>query len=1167
MSRSSGNSSGCQSENHGPDSGQARKTNPETTKDTLATKRKEEPSLTTSQGIDLWFTKIEETGGHHKTAEDDAKDDSCDSESLEFTPLHKLLERIENDDDGSHELGKLLNQQKSFIDVRCPENQETALHMAVRKGFKDVVHQLLTAGANVNIENGSGELPLQLACDSGDQQLVKMLLENGADPNKTVGGAHWTPLNNAIYDGREDVVDILLEGGASLRIQDSDGWTPLMTAIKRGRYKTFHKLLRHLREHPAEQENPADQEHPAEPKVVDIPDNNGMTPLMQLGAGSVGESTIHAIEGLLQIKPNVDATDNEGKTALHHAMTSAYRMRPKPNTDVALKLVQSLSVEKLMNLDKDGETAFDIAFDQEKKSPVPAFQPLLNSLVDRLAQGESIEEPLCWAAYRLERHSIAQELLHKKFSAEDICQDLKPDQWAIVEWAIYARMPRVLLTYLRALGLEKRANEENARDRWQVGKERRRSVRQAKSIQTKMLKDILDYLYPEKTEKPTKPLELSKPDQGMASSLKNFRAAIIQSNFVKFRTIQEVLYDDDSMEHIQDNVKRLRQFEYSPKVSSEQASQNSDESEANTKTSAQFTWIHLPSTNMTWMEDTAKKILKGEGCDKSEAEKVASFLRSSWIEIPDRTSTSRFMRPRYVVKKADNATGHYVEDEDDVQDASDQGSRQTGTHSQHEEQRENHNGSAHTVIMDGGEAEKGKSFAVSAIYMPYLYFSTYHQSESGEKTADEQTVRPKDPSGVEQNIQDELKMLQSLFKAYKHSVIHQPTTLDEFYYQFASDEESIKDRNSRNKDQVITRCLQSRGVKTPRYWPLLRVSQLWVWTINNKWLITSTSCATNDIRDSLVTDILEHLQRQVENGSRRFGPASATEMSRVIVDYCIGAYDRKRRRQRQETRSIHQLFSDSINKIGREESKFFSQSSDRRNNAIKLEGGLDADRTSAMMKDLWAALTTVSEQLCHIKDIRDELNILMSIARFQRKVQVTMDGKGAGEDLSSQYLLKDMKELDKFAEQTQEAVKTTLTLQESDIASFQAQIANWQARESMKQGEESVKQGKIVLIFTLVTVWFLPLSFLTSLFALDVATFMKTPAWAFYIIFLVPLMFLISAIGYVWKAEIKSLFAKCKTPAKGPGGEGEEATSTSRSVPDEKAPRRRTGVDVEHGWS
>ncbi|KAJ4315375.1 hypothetical protein N0V84_008384 [Fusarium piperis] len=435
------------------------------------------------------------------------------------------------------------------------------------------------------------------------------------------------------------------------------------------------------------------------------------------------------------------------------------------------------------------------------------------------------------------------------------------------------------------------------------------------------------------------------------------------------------------------------------------------------------------------------------------------------------------MRPRYVVKKANNATEQDAEDEDDLKDASERGPSQTGIRSRHNEQRERSSsgdypgeersissqetaatprreleeeqsshshvsGAVQAVDTDCGDAEKGRSFAVSAIYvsnhslvvtlfhslmpdkMPYLYFSTYHHSESDDK-------RTKDPLDDEKKVQEEKKvkneinMRKELFTAYEDSVIHQPTTLDEFYYQFASDEDSVRDRNSRNKDQVATKYQLPGGTEKERFWPLLRVSQLWIWTIDEKWLITSTSCATNDIRDNLVTDILEHLRRQVQNGSRRFGPTSATEMSRVIVDYCIGTYDRKRKRQPKE-RSIHQIFSDSINKIGREESSLFSLSYDRRHYAKELTTPLDTVRTSEIMEDLRTALTKVSEQLCHIKDIRDELNILMSIARFQRKVQSTMARSGPkspDEDLSSDYLLRDIKELDKFAEQTQEAVR------------------------------------------------------------------------------------------------------------------------------------------------
>ncbi|RSL93591.1 hypothetical protein CEP52_013157 [Fusarium oligoseptatum] len=881
-------------------------------KEGLVAKSKDEAPLTGNERIAFWREKMKKQGGDQDAplAKDDDGDDNGISEDWDLTPLHKLLQDSQDDDYCSRELEKRLDEWKNIVDIRSPERQETALDMAVQKGFNKTARQLLTAMAEVNIEDGSGELPLQLACDSGDEQLVKMLLENGADPNKTVGGAHWTPLNNAIYDGHENVVDALLEGGASLRIQDSDGWTPLMTAIRARQHNTFHKLLQHLKRDPTEWD------------VINTPDNNGRTPLMQLCADEPGESTAHAIEHLFGMNPDVDITDEEGMTVLHHTMISfSYRRftETNPYEGVALELVGLLSVERLLHLDKDGETAFDIAFDENKQSQIPAFELLLNSLVGRLVKDEFIEEPLCWAVYRLERHMFALDLFQKNF-ADDIRQDPDREQWAIVEWAIYARMPRVLQTYLRTLGVEKVVSEDDKIDRsirngrklikalrekgrkisatLTEGKKRNEdrgltsgddSSQDAEVLRD--MEDILDYLYPEKAKKPTKPLELSKPDEGMKASLGKFRAAIIQSTFVKFRTIQDIL----------------------------------------------------------------------------------------------------------------------------------------------------------------------------------------------------------------------------------NSVVHQPTTLDEFYYQFASDKDSVEDKNTRNKDQVVTKYLQRRDIKEQRFWPLLRVGQLWIWTIDEKWLITSTSCATNDRRDNLVTDILGHLQRQVENGSRRLGPTSATEMSRVIVDYCIGTYERKRKRQtggttaqdqhqvnthsvdqsatedekHKEERSIHQIFSDSINEIA--QSSLFSLSYGRQDYARAAAIGPNSPRTSERMNRLQDALHKVSVQLCQIKDIRDELNILKSIARFQRKVQSTMAGSKTKEELSSYYLLRDIDELDKVSNQTQEAIKTALTLQESDIARFQAEIANLQA-------SEAVRQGNGAFMFGLVTVWFVPLSFLTSLFALDVESFMKTPGWTFCVI-------------------------------------------------------------------
>ncbi|KAK4129666.1 hypothetical protein N657DRAFT_562601 [Parathielavia appendiculata] len=51
----------------------------------------------------------------------------------------------------------------------------------------------------------------------------------------------------------------------------------------------------------------------------------------------------------------------------------------------------------------------------------------------------------------------------------------------------------------------------------------------------------------------------------------------------------------------------------------------------------------------------------------------------------------------------------------------------------------------------------------------------------------------------------------------------------------------------------------------------------------------------------------------------------------------------------------------------------------------------------------------------------------------------------------------------------------------------------WEARFAREGSEESQRQGNIILVFTLVTVVFLPLSFITSFFALDIDIFPKSP--------------------------------------------------------------------------
>ncbi|KAG7294401.1 hypothetical protein NEMBOFW57_004472 [Staphylotrichum longicolle] len=73
-----------------------------------------------------------------------------------------------------------------------------------------------------------------------------------------------------------------------------------------------------------------------------------------------------------------------------------------------------------------------------------------------------------------------------------------------------------------------------------------------------------------------------------------------------------------------------------------------------------------------------------------------------------------------------------------------------------------------------------------------------------------------------------------------------------------------------------------------------------------------------------------------------------------------------------------------------------------------------------------------------------------------------------------------------YAEKVERSLENLLDLK-------QKHANGWEARFAREGSEESQRQGNIILVFTLVTVVFLPLSFITSFFALEIDIFPKNP--------------------------------------------------------------------------
>jgi len=88
------------------------------------------------------------------------------------------------------------------------ENDETPLHLAVRRGYNEVIGLLLAQGADVNAKNEAGVTPLHTAVQEGYKEVVRLLVAKGADVNaKTNKGD--TPLYEAVRQGDKEVVQLL----------------------------------------------------------------------------------------------------------------------------------------------------------------------------------------------------------------------------------------------------------------------------------------------------------------------------------------------------------------------------------------------------------------------------------------------------------------------------------------------------------------------------------------------------------------------------------------------------------------------------------------------------------------------------------------------------------------------------------------------------------------------------------------------------------------------------------------------------------------------------------------------------------------------------------------------------------------------------------------------
>lgn len=263
------------------------------------------------------------------------------------------------------------------------EHGRTRLSCAAESGDKEIVQMLLATG-KVNINGRDGEhkeTPLIWAAKNGHTAIVKLLLDAGADVNVQEQELGETALTLAIEGGHETTVQALLDKGADVHQRDSSGHTPLFpTTWQNG--GTMMKLLLD--------------------RGVDVNARNedDQTPMFTTCA----YGSVEMVKLLFDAGADIDAVDIKGRTPLFFAAA----LHQKDIVSLLLKTGSDINAR-----DKDGRTAIYSAIGSGDKDVVNLL--LSTNAVDIYNKDENGMTPIDWAKDRGNRDIV--HLLHHHIGA------------------------------------------------------------------------------------------------------------------------------------------------------------------------------------------------------------------------------------------------------------------------------------------------------------------------------------------------------------------------------------------------------------------------------------------------------------------------------------------------------------------------------------------------------------------------------------------------------------------------------------------------------------------------------------------------------------------------------------------------------------------------------
>jgi ankyrin repeat protein/Mg2+ and Co2+ transporter CorA len=1014
--------------------------------------------------------------------------------------------------------------------------KRTAVMLAASSGKLEVLKMLLDRRADIGAQDKQGRSAVTHAVSGGHVDVLKILFDYGANARgKDVGGK--TPVMYAASNVDCDILDLLLQHGADLHGVDTEGRGPLMHAIINEKASMDDKvriltmLLRKGADVASTGETVGCLRHAAlagQNRILELlvqhkaninaVDENGRSPLLHLASDTAKTPKWNreTVSIILNAGANVDHSDKDRRTTRRRtAVQWAASTGHLTLVQAILNHVPPGKPRKLVNdRTSRGKTALHLAAQHGQSDMV---RLLLNHGANIEAASEGRWTPLLIAA-KAGHADVVEALLGAHVPANVNART--SSGMTALHWAAengYARVVERILAEDKAW--------KNPKDGFHTTP----LLRAGQHGHTEIVQLLKPYLFGGSLNDHA--LHACKE---FTASVVDFyvKAGTFDRNEVRKMSVWEILYAEDP--------KDKSKFGVTTKL---------DDIRKGTPT---FRWIHLPANNIAWAEAMITKmfvengpidisgfraILRTFGQHQHRGPKVHSrFMRPLCHHHISEQVHPRPVRPLHprsnksptpktmaaaanleatspvnlppspvsptVVKTPKTASLKLeITSPAPSGKAPDTPNRNPDTH--------NHQTRRNGVV----------------IFMPYLHWETDSNRLNMRNTVNE-VMEQKDLPFNARRSKDEC-----LIRGYLRpsTDLHLRRTLDQFKHHGI-----ITDK--RDRDQVVYRFYQREKSDDPK---IFMVDQMWIWVFDGILITCFPERWGQPVRDplSLFDGLIEDINSKTQPPVK-----SVYELAALITNRCTGSFDRHEWGYEDLDYKFFEMFELSIGIMTRRSTALLERfecdsaaaarwlkahdrayqvpdepsyvgaktSEDRDNEEDEWlngpDGKIDIAKTdpNPIFVNRLLNIAKEAQLLVECKDIEDELSILTAVLQQQRGVLQDMGQAlkelssahgatkhdmpkkcGQQKRLVDQHLL-DIERMDKQAKRVNESLHQVLDLKQKHANALEARFARDQA-------QDTARQGRTILVFTIVTIVFLPMSFMAAFFAINIVEFPHDP--------------------------------------------------------------------------